>query len=679
MNIHFTLIKALVIAFSFTLFACGGGGGSSTPADTGGTATTITGTAEAPGGTIALFENNKTFTVAAIEYTFPSAIAGITGLQPVTGATVNLIRIDDNGIQISDVLATTSTSITGSYSLTLPEGVSLAGNLIVRISGNVGVSMSAMVVDQVVNINPVSQYILNKFVDDENLILADLPVNEVVVLTGKAEEFDLAATADLSSMLTQLEAELGALVDTEIAIIQSTPDDGTASAAVAGTWSSVTFSLGMQDQVDNQSGQFNMDLTAENFTIADAGSGIINITLGGTPLIDVHTGYSLSSHGVQIHRRISLDNEVNTFQGLIDANNNISVSFPFEEDLHVDANDIDNDGPNSGSRTPPGTIIVHPVANGNTAVLQEIETRVRYATIDTNSDGINDAIDPNVRLGSSVNMGLDIILKLGDNMSNTSLSGDYGMVALSINLETSPQIIMGGTVGILELNGAGNGSVALDTQKVTSTPTEPLPSVTLSPSEEASTINFGYTVKTNGELTIDNTFVGFTNNDGSVIAVVDDDTSGDPITRVDNEMMVMVKLGNSMATSLNGTNYKIFPLAMNADTSGDSELFTLGNGLATFSADASTAVISGTERGFTRASPVLAIEALAPDAFTADFTVGPVTANGALTMSYTDQDNHSVTLKGFVSADSNLLIMRLYGAKQDGSEYDLGMVIGIKQ
>ena len=211
------IIKPLVFACSVALAACSSGGGG-TPETT-----TVTGIAEAPNGMIAQFEQNKSMLVATIETIFPGAIAGITGLQPVTGATVELIRIDDDGNQVVDVLATTSTSITGDYSLGLPSGVSLAGNLIVRITGNSGASMSAMVVDKAVDINPISQFVLDKFVDDDNLVLADLAINEVVALSGRVEEFDLTAGADLTAMLDILEAEVGQFVDNGIAAIEALP------------------------------------------------------------------------------------------------------------------------------------------------------------------------------------------------------------------------------------------------------------------------------------------------------------------------------------------------------------------------------------------------------------------------------------------------------------------------
>ena len=62
----------------------------------------------------------------------------MTGLEPVGGAKVELIRLDSEGNQDGPVLASTVTSSTGHYTLALPTGVDLAGNLVVRITGDDG-------------------------------------------------------------------------------------------------------------------------------------------------------------------------------------------------------------------------------------------------------------------------------------------------------------------------------------------------------------------------------------------------------------------------------------------------------------------------------------------------------------------------------------------------------------
>ena len=174
---------------------------------------------------------------------------------------------------------------------------------------------------------------------------------------------------------------------------------------------------------------------------------------------------------------------------------------------------------------------------------------------------------------------------------------------------------------------------------------------------------------------------GYTNDDGSVIAFVDDVATGDPVTNVNNEMLVAVKLGTGMASSLNGATYKLFPLSYNASADGFSEIFTL-DGDVTFSADSTTATVSGTDRGVERSSDIADVAVLSETALS-NFTVSSVASNGEITMTATEvfgSETFTSTLKGFVSADSNMLVMRLYSTNQmAGVEYDLGMVIGVKQ
>src|SRR5690606_40555921 len=74
----------------------------------------------------------------------------------VTGVQTCALPIYDEGNQIGDALAETVTSITGDYTLTLPQGVNLAGNLIVRIQGP-NQELRAQVVDKDVDISPRSE------------------------------------------------------------------------------------------------------------------------------------------------------------------------------------------------------------------------------------------------------------------------------------------------------------------------------------------------------------------------------------------------------------------------------------------------------------------------------------------------------------------------------------------
>jgi len=160
-------LLALCVASASALTACGGSsshGGSDSGSNTNTTTgIQVSGTATAPAGAVAMLEPHP-WLIAARDLLIPSAYAAINGLSPVEGATVELIRVDNNGQQVGDVLATTTTSISGDYRLTLPTGVNLAGNLVVRISGSGGSKMRAQVVQQDADINPISEFVLKKFI-----------------------------------------------------------------------------------------------------------------------------------------------------------------------------------------------------------------------------------------------------------------------------------------------------------------------------------------------------------------------------------------------------------------------------------------------------------------------------------------------------------------------------------
>lgn len=693
MNSFRIIIKILVLACSLALGACSSGGGGG--GDAGSATTTISGLVEAPAGMVVQFERSKSVMLAATEFFFPGAHAAITGLQPVTGATVELIRIDDDGNQVGDVLASTVTSITGDYSLALPSGVSLACNLIVRITGNGGAYMSAMVVEQDVDINPISQYVLEKFVDDENLALADLAVNEVIALKGKIEEFDLTATSDLSTMLAQLDAEVGQLVDTAIAVINSTPDDGTAATAAAGTWNIVEFGAGMHDSEQQDYGTLAMDVYSESLTITEsADNGEIDITTGST-FIDAWTNFSIDSFGsANIYHETSLGDENDTFSAQIDANGNITLEIPFEEELQTVDTQVDPNGPDFGWRRPSGTYLVRDTGNDNTKVLVSTNAGVRYTTTDTNNDGVNDAIDPNNKSGDEVELIMTLLLKQGSGMTTSSLDGDYGIVTMSVEVNTTPECQVDSTVGVVNFNAgtAAVGANAFNDLGFSRTATS-FTNITLTDSSGTDGgFSFPYTVTAIGQVTLDTDsngastedLEGWSNEDGSVVALLDVSTGGtDPITSVYKEMVLSVKLPTS-APAMGDAVYKLYPMVFGAEETGLTELLSLRDASSlTFNAGATAASADFIARGFERATDISNVQALVDGEEPAfDFTVDSIGANGAISMSWTDvAADESAMMKGFISADGKIMVLRYYEADDTQGEKfrALGMVIGIRQ
>jgi hypothetical protein len=687
-----TIIKPLVLACSIALAAC------SSSNDGAGTATTttISGLAEAPLGVVAQFEHDKPFLFVATEVLFPSAHAEITGLQPVGGATVELIRIDDDGNQVGAVLASTVTSITGNYNLALPTGVSLAGNLIVRITGNSGTSMSAMVVEQAVNINPISQYVLDKFVDDENLVLGDLALNEVVTLQDKVEAFDLTATADLSSMLAQLDAEVGDLVDTEIAVLASTPDDGTAVAALAGTWNSIEFGMGMHDNEQQNFGTLGLDVMSEGFTIAaGANAGEVDFSVGVTTLIDTWTNFSINDQGVaSIGHETSLTGDTESLVGLIDSDGNIILELPFEEELETVDLQLDPDGPDFGWRWPPGSIAINNTGNNNTLVFISKEAGARYETVDTDNDGVKDAVDLNAKSGDEASIALGLLLKQGSGMGDTSLTGDYGIISTVVDLSTTPAPLgaTDSTVGVINFNNgtASVASSAFDNVGFERSATI-FTSITLTDTGVTEGgFNFPYTVTSSGQVTLDTDnngasaedLQGWSNDDGSVIGLLNVMTAGTPvITAVTKEIMVGVKLGTS-APSMANAVFKLYPVAFGAEETGLTELNTLGSlSSLTFNAGATAATADFTLRGFERATDIASVQAIAdPEEVPFDFTVNAIATNGAIDMSFSDAAE-TTSLKGFISADGSMMVLRHIEADDaSGQKFRaIGTVIGIRQ
>ncbi len=692
-------LKHLALACSIALTACGGGGsGGDSSGGSTTTSTTITGVAEAPGGMVAMFETNTSVLAAISDFVFPGAAAAITGLQPVTGATVELIRIDDDGNQVGDVLASTVTSITGNYSLTLPSGVSLAGNLVVRISGTGGASMSAMVVEQSVDINPISQYVLSKFVDDQNLVLANLAVNEVVALQGKVKEFNLTATADLSTMLAALDAQVGEFVDTEIAVLNSTPDDGSVAAATAGTWNLVQLSFGLHDSEQQDYGTLAMGVHRESISIAAGNTaGTLDITAGSSNF-SAWTNFGVDNQGAtNIFHETDLNGSTEMLTGMIDANGTITVESPFQEELQTVDTQVDLDGPDYGWRWPPNTDIVRDTGNGNTKVEIYTSAGVRYATVDTNNDGVKDAIDPNAKAGDEVEMGMTLLLKQGSGMSAASLSGDYGIVALSLDLDTAPIGTLESSVGVLGFNSAGTVNIAasaIDNVGVERTASS-FTAITLTDTggTDGNTA-FPYAVTSTGAMTLDvdndavaadpDDLEGWINNDASVMALLKVTTTGTgTITEARHEMVVGVKLPTSLP-NLESSVFKFYPIIFGAEQNGHSELSTLRNSSSfTFNAGATAMTAAVTSRGFERATDIASVQAQVESAQPAfDFTVDSIGTNGAITMSHPDVAEESNTiLKGFVSADGKMMVLRVYDTDDtSGSKYRaIGLVIGIRQ
>lgn len=379
----------------------------------------ISGTAEAPSGAVASYEQPSIFRVASQFFITPVA-AALTGLEPIEGALVELIRVDNNGEQVGDVLATTTTSITGDYNLTLPTGVDLSGDLITRITGRNDAQLRAQVVEASVNITPVSEFILQNFVENRTDLKVIQP-GAVVTLKRKVEEFDLVASGavDIAAVLAQLEQEIGDYIDIEIAIIGEEPASADAVQALAGGYRSVLLDLKFEDEDDGTDGTLGSDLALAEFTFSAEENGELGITFLSEEGLYTQVFGKDSNFFTYVETFLSNESESFPSASLSDSGI-VSIAFGFEESVNPTNN------PPSGQRRPAGVFILQQALDDNYFVNTNSGAAVLYGLTES------DALDPSNKLGDLVDREFELFVQKPSNLSASDLDGDYGRVYFSI-------------------------------------------------------------------------------------------------------------------------------------------------------------------------------------------------------------------------------------------------------
>ncbi|MFC1748907.1 hypothetical protein ACFL2V_08870 [Pseudomonadota bacterium] len=663
------VFKPLILVSSITLAACGGGGGStttpSTTAPTSSAAIEISGTAEAPAGLIAQFENKSHF-YAVSDFFFSPVAAAITGLQPVTGATVELIRIDDTGAQVGEVLATTATSITGDYKLTLPAGVDLSGDLIVRITGP-GTSMSAQVVEQDVDINPISDFVLAKFIDS-GADLDNLTTASVVKLSGQVEEFDLTATGDMATMLAELEAQTGDFIEANIQSITSTAGDG---STIAGSYAALTFDLGLHDDdLLHGVGTFSNDVSIENFSLSDSGSGTVSIAFESEE--DSYTNQTFFAGAPE-----TLTNNAQT--DIVDPPGSEVETASFSSDSVLSGvsdfeEDVDGD---FGWRFPASAFQFQKALNSDVFFGSNVEAGVRYLTVDTNDDNLKDAVDPNAREGDEVFRGLELVSKRPTAMSPTDLTGTFGVVMLALDLFDSGN-------STLSVDGATftfDGSSTLDVSALNghSLSRNYGTSVTYNANSEIAENDIPFTVAANGDiLTTDGENVdGFFNDSFDFFTLLStfntDDaiTTDDLYTATESEVIYGVKLPTSQ---LDISNKKYKPIMLTAELSATATSFySLGfNSEITVDGTGTSATGAFEDRGIFKST--MFADVSVESSSEADVPVSiSVDANGVLTFSVTDSEG-VFSGNGYMSHDGSIGLLHVRYTDTGSDPVELGLM-----
>jgi len=653
------------IAAGLALSGCGGSSSSSsTDGDTTEQqGTEVTGTVSAPGGQVAQFEPASPLQLAA-EFFFPPAAAAIIGLDPVEGAEVQLIRVDNDGNQIGDVLARTTTSITGDYTLTVPAGTSLAGNLIVRITGTNNNQLRAQVVDQEVDIDPISEFVLQKFID-RGADLESLETDKVVKLRGQADEFDLAAEADLATMFARLDEQLGDFIEGQVDVI-STPDGDVTQ--IAGDFRSSAINLGLHDSDGQGYGSFATDLYSDNFRFADNGDGEVGVTLTSGPSAYAYLGGNdIANSMVEYYPELA-DNEVESFTATYSSNGVLTISGEFEEDIDGDF----------GFRFPPTTYRLQQNLGGNLFVLMAPEAVVRYRTVDTNDDGEKDAVDPNQKDGDEVMRSLEFFARLPDNATASDLSGAFGLVSLGTYLEQGSAIRIESEVSTATFDGSGSldvvGGDLIEIAKESSGAPSSLQTVATDEPNLSITLDADGTISNiDGEEA-----AGFVNDTFDLVVIPNFDGANTGTGDfAETQHTLMVKLPEGSAPALSDRTYRAMLMTVTFDSGGDIALNNTGfDTTVTFDSE-TAATISGHQASIVKGGG-LAGEVGVETSTLEDTLAVSGDGQGALTLTASDDEGGVTTLDGFMNADGSLALLRTsYDPDGDGPAgfNELGLMV----
>lgn len=655
------IIKHIAIAgalsSSLLLVGCGGSSSSNSAQNPQANSQDISGTATAPAGAVAHYEAQNALELALNFFISPLA-AAITGLDPISGATVELIRVDNSGNQVGDVLATTATSITGDYNLTLPQGVNLAGNLVVRITGS-NDTLRAQVVEQDVDISPVSEFVLQKFIS-QGAALDQLAVTDVVKLSGRVEEFDLTLSGsnNLEQAFTALEDKLGDFLESEVAIVTSTKGD---ASGIAGNYRSSALSFGLHDSDSNSFGTFANDLWSSTFTFADNGNGAVTIT----HLAEDSFYYNLSGNALNqssVYYESETESVDESFPATLTSSGILSIAGEFEEDIDGDF----------GWRFPGINLNLLRVADTGTFFLISNEAAVRYATVDTNNDDIKDAIDPQNKLGDEAFRSLEVFSRQPAAFTNSDLTGTFGRVFLE-SWVTNGIIEVQTEINTLTFDGAGNydyGTVA--GHLIGLAPG----GATYNPITETAETNQPMVITADGDITSagGEPSDGFINDTFDLLVFAEAD--GTNQQEAETNKTLLVKLPES-APTVTGNEYRMLLMSMKLDAG--EELLMTSSKFNTFLTMASET--SGTIDGAffevrkTGLGGNLDIATNTAENLSVDVSLGGA---GISTLTVGGEGGGTTTMEGFFNENATLGVFTLSYAEANEDPDELGMVVLVK-
>jgi hypothetical protein len=139
--------------------------------------------------------------------------------QAVANKAIKLLRINNDGDIVGDVLDTATSDQSGNYVLILPDGIGLSSNLIVSADIGNNETARAIVIDENTDITPITEYITAKLIEDPDLDLNNLPASEVTKLVTFVESLNLTPQANFADTLAQIETTSEIEIETRVVLL----------------------------------------------------------------------------------------------------------------------------------------------------------------------------------------------------------------------------------------------------------------------------------------------------------------------------------------------------------------------------------------------------------------------------------------------------------------------------
>jgi len=268
----------LASAITLALTACGGGGGGGSSTTT--TTPTVSGVVSSTSSTVAKL-GNEGLGEKLLAMLVPTATADLVGLQPVSGATVQLIALNPDGSE-GNVIASATTDSNGNYTLDI-DPATLDASYILKVGSTTPIR--APFTGSTVNINPATEAVVEAVLAQvsSTLPITNFTVEELAALVNTVEQqnIDFSADTTVADAVNSVTGTVTTLAETVTSVSGSTDT----STAIGGDYHMVT--AGGYLTVDNDI------YTAYNCKYSATTCELNHLGLG----IDVGSGSVTASNG----------------------------------------------------------------------------------------------------------------------------------------------------------------------------------------------------------------------------------------------------------------------------------------------------------------------------------------------------------------------------------------------